>query len=658
MPSAQFKVSDACEAAADLLGLANSGGLTIFAGAFASARGPSCLPTAADLKDAVVSALWDESRQRLTPRVGRPARHLLRGSRWPDVPLEMVAELVLERTQLAASQLLSFLGDASPNLNHAVLAAMLDRNLARLVTTNFDELIETQRLEPGDRRHLSKPHGTFSRPDEMTIRLSQVGRGIVTPAIRRSLERDLRGRDICFIGYSGRDLDIRPIFRTESIRSVLWIARPPLAGESSADVCRAHAYVAELFKSGTPVRCISVNANELFDELARRLLVSDRRSVGVRAWRDTLTSELRAVAWYRRAAAFGGVLGVSGRWDLARDVYGEIEVARVPSRDVAYAALNRMLASHRLQDYPDAKAAGRRAARRFRRLRDTQGLAQCYQRLGVIAERSSIRGSGWAVRYLKKSVELGASAPVTPAAIGAQLNLGTWLKNRGRFDEADAVQRTALRQARASGDLQNQMQIHLALGILRGTQRHDALANRDAVAACRLGASARYHLHHSLEAAAFLGNTSEELRSVNALVALELDSSLRRFRSGTADTLITKAEKLALITPEPDQRYYVATERGDWLNRVGRSLEAVAVLSWAVENAQSKAFVATALRERARAWLALRDADAAEADLVRALGLAPEGPHRESARRLPATARKMRQSGGLNRRRRAAHTRT
>ncbi len=540
MPSDQFKVSDACEAAADLLGLANSGGLTIFAGAFASARGPSCLPTAADLKDAVVSALWDESRQRLTPRVGRPARHLLRGSRWPDVPLEMVAELVLERTQLAASQLLSFLGDASPNLNHAVLAAMLDRNLARLVTTNFDELIETQRLEPGDRRHLSKPHGTFSRPDEMTIRLSQVGRGIVTPAIRRSLERDLRSRDTCFIGYSGRDLDIRPIFRTESIRSVLWIARPPLAGESSADVCRAHAYVAELFKSGTPVRCISVNANELFDELARRLLVSDRRSVGVRAWRDTLTSELRAVAWYRRAAAFGGVLGVSGRWDLARDVYGEIEVARVPSRDVAYAALNRMLASHRLQDYPDAKAAGRRAARRFRRLRDTEGLAQCYQRLGVIAER----------------------------------------------------------------------------------------------------------------------NTSEELRSVNALVALELDSSLRRFRSGTADTLITKAEKLALITPEPDQRYYVATERGDWLNRVGRSLEAVAVLSWAVENAQSKAFVATALRERARAWLALRDADAAEADLVRALGLAPEGPHRESARRLLATARKMRQSGGLNRRRRAAHTRT
>lgn len=644
--SYRFEVVQPHEAADDLLALAGARKLTVFAGAFVSARTPSRLPTAVELKNAFVVELWRPLRSRLAPHIGNGPWRLFRGSLWRELPLELVAESLLERTDLRADQLLSFIGASIANVNHAVLATMLDRGLSRVVTTNFDELVEAQREQPGDSRGLSKPHGTFSVPDEMAIRLSQVGRGIVSPSIRRRLADDLRGRDVCFVGYSGRDLDIRPILRAESIRSVLWIARPPLPGESAADVRATHEYVATLFKTTTPIHCVSVDADALLDELSRRLSLSPRISGRPVPWRRTLARELRGLPWQRQALALGGLLGLSGRWRYARNVFSLVEAALVPPSDKAYAALDHMAACFRLQEYAEAKAAGRRAVTRFRRLGDADGLARCYGLLGLIAERSSVRGQGWAIRYMKKSAELHDAGPPTPDLIGAQLNLGTWLKNRGRFTEADATQQEALRKARALGDIPHEMRIRLAIGIMRGFQRHRALADGDPAAASRLAASARYHLERARDTAVFLGETSNELRCVNALIALELDTSLRRFSAGKADRLIAQAERLASRTPEPDQRHYVATVRADWLNRVGRSRQAIAVLNHAVRNAQSKVFRSEALIERARARLALGKVDAAMADLVQAMALLPEGPRRVTVRKLLATAEAYRRSDG------------
>jgi tetratricopeptide (TPR) repeat protein len=255
----------------------------------------------------------------------------------------------------------------------------------------------------------------------------------------------------------------------------------------------------------------------------------------------------------------------------------------------------------------------------------------------LIAERSSARDHGWGLRHLERSIELYSSRPTAPGAIGAQLDLGTWLKNRGRFGEADATFGRAMAAARSVGDLPGQMAIRLAVGILRGTQRHEALAARDSTTAARLAASARYHLGGARRAARFLALTEDELRAVTALVALELDRSLRRWRWAVADELLDEAEELARVSPEPDQRWNVASMRGDWLNKLGRSEEALALLTQAAENARRIPFVFAALRERAQVHLAMNDAEAAEADLLRAIALAPAGPHRESARSILAT---------------------
>jgi NAD-dependent SIR2 family protein deacetylase len=94
---------------------------------------------------------------------------------------------VLERTSLTVDELLLFLAAARSNLNHAVLAAMADRQLARIVTTNFDELIESAGPELDRSSRVYKPHGTMSAPQTTDrITTSKVPRGCQVRPPRRS----------------------------------------------------------------------------------------------------------------------------------------------------------------------------------------------------------------------------------------------------------------------------------------------------------------------------------------------------------------------------------------------------------------------------------------------------------------------------------------
>lgn len=623
--------------AAEILQISASGELTLFVGSFVSARSPTSLPMAAEFKQAVLTTLWRGCRSRLNSVLAGPPSTMLRGSQWPALPLEMLIEEVLAATEIPVDQLLSFLDEATPNYNHAVLARLLDEGSTRVVTTNFDELIEEARSVPGDRRKLSKPHGTISDPAEVTIRLTQVGRRILSVKKRRDLEKDLYGRDICFVGYSGRDLDIQPILKSVSIRSVLWIMKPPSARQSAATALERQR-LRELFGAGTPVRCVAVDANETFDALGHALSVPAAPPAGTRRWRGTLATTLSAIPWNRQASAIGRILRLSGRPGLAADVYSVLESAELPELDIANATLNRAAMFYRQQKFGEAKEATRRAVSAFRCLDHAEGLAAGYGLLALILEHSSVRVSGWSLRYLKMSVDLYPS-PQSRAALGARLDLGVWLKNRGQFEQAEWTFQEALRDARALGDLDAQMGFQLCIGILRGTERHEALVAGDLAAATRLARSARYYLRRSRKIAKFLAQTADELRAVSALIALDLDRSLRRPRPKMVVDLLNEAEYLARRSPEPDQRWNVASMRGDWLNQMGRSEEAVDILTRAIENAQKAPFVFAALRERGRAFTSLGKLQTAEEDFARAAALAPSGPHQVSAAELLAITR-------------------
>ena len=635
----QAECASSNEIAHEILRVSTEGKLTLFVGSFVSVRAPTGLPMAAELKQAILATLWRECRSRLSPALTGPPSSTLRRSQWSELPLEILMEEVLSATGVPVDRLLSFLSEAVPNRNHAVLARLLDQVSTRLVTTNFDELIEAARSVPGDRQRLSKPHGTISNPSDMTIQLTQVGRRIVSARKRSALELDLSGRDVCFIGYSGRDLDIQPLLRSAPIRSVLWITKPPLEGESTIERDRIRG----LFGADTPVRCVAADADVVFDVLGHALSISVESSDKSHRWRRLLVQELSAIPWNQQADAAGRILRLSGRPKLAADVYARLERAPLPKPDIAKATLNRAQALYAQQKFGEARQTAQRAVAAFRRLEDAEGQARGYNLLALIIERSSERISGWALRYLKMSIDLHPS-PRSRTALGAHLDFGISLKNRGRFEQAEQAFFRGLTDARVLGDLDAQMRFRMCVGILRGTERHEALIAGDLDAASRLARSARYHLRRSQEAARFFANIADELRALSALIALDLDRGLRRRRLGTAGDLLDEAERLVPQSPELDQRWSVASMRGDWLNQMGRGEEAVALLTRAIENARKVPFVFAALRERGRAFAALGNVQAAEEDFARAVALAPSGPHRGSATELLAMARSQHQS--------------
>jgi hypothetical protein len=198
-----------------ILSLGTESNLTLFLGAFLSSRAPSSLPTADDFKWELADSLW---------RIGKPSlpaglsqeqvRAALSDSTFSNLPPELVVDEVLGRAHLAPGDVLSFVGDAVPNLNHRVVAALLDRGIARVVTTNFDELIEVSRTARDASADIAKLHGTISHPNELAIRLPQIGRGVMSRRLRSRVRSELDGRQLVIIGYSGRDLDLRPVLHT------------------------------------------------------------------------------------------------------------------------------------------------------------------------------------------------------------------------------------------------------------------------------------------------------------------------------------------------------------------------------------------------------------------------------------------------------------
>lgn len=184
----------------------------MFAGAGVSLPAPAGLPLFNDIRDALLDDLSIRHFEGLVPE---PFFLALR-----EAGVEIGAWL---------REVLS----GKPNLVHRVLATVADQG-ARVWTVNFDELIEAAapvRLDvcawPDAPRSatLFKPHGTLS--GDLIIGADQVLTGL-RDDWAAALARDVAGRVAVFVGYSGRDLDFRPLWHDilPTARRVVWFARP------------------------------------------------------------------------------------------------------------------------------------------------------------------------------------------------------------------------------------------------------------------------------------------------------------------------------------------------------------------------------------------------------------------------------------------------
>lgn len=208
-----------------------------FVGSFVSVWEPSALPSAYALTSGLLSALAN----------GTEIESILKeaaGRNWPkDWPrLESTLQELHYCVGDLAADALAPLRGGTPNAYHHFIAAHLPR-ARKVYTTNQDELIEAAlraagHLEgrdfvvwlPGHREpdaskmHVVKLHGTASDAKSIRTTVRQVHGGLPDD-MKRRLTADLSSRYFCVAGYSGNDIDVRPVFLAARPRGAFWLDR-------------------------------------------------------------------------------------------------------------------------------------------------------------------------------------------------------------------------------------------------------------------------------------------------------------------------------------------------------------------------------------------------------------------------------------------------
>ncbi len=328
-----------------------------FVGAGVSKDSPTNFPAAGELSSAIVTAL-----SRGDPLLESYAPVLLaaiaRGI--PACRLEVLLDIAAQGIGARVLRLLSILEHGLPNIYHYVLASALSRGHV-VITTNFDTMIEqayqeTQpngppltvlftehhcaSLAPGEPSGplLLKLHGSVRdskrRQSYGSIRLTlaSLANGL-SPGKRKLLSALLRGRDVIFLGHSGRDdFDIGPFLKTFLwARRLLWVKHTTQALRfvDSAELAsregtldRVESLVARNANSflalGNTRELLS--ALPFFEEASRKSGSTPHRANDWRGILDSILSQL-PVSTYGGTRYLGKVLQYSGHLEEAKSCF-------------------------------------------------------------------------------------------------------------------------------------------------------------------------------------------------------------------------------------------------------------------------------------------------------------------------------------------------
>lgn len=190
----------------DLLAAARDGRLVLFVGAGVSISAPSSLPLYDGLARSIARALGEEYDDTLTP--------------------DRFLGQLMQTHPLVKDQVRAITGSAQslPNDNHRALARLVTAAGAPIVTTNYDQHIETAASETAldlgeaysgpalplgrEVRGLVHLHGSVSRPaSELVVTDDDFGRAYLTDGWARRFVQDLFEHwTVLFVGYSHSDI--------------------------------------------------------------------------------------------------------------------------------------------------------------------------------------------------------------------------------------------------------------------------------------------------------------------------------------------------------------------------------------------------------------------------------------------------------------------
>lgn len=245
----------------------------VFAGAGLSRSMPSNLPTFPEVRSAVLCAAGLDDFVGGDSRVGT-ARHTVASALLPEPFLSALhaAGVPVE------GWLEDGLGRSSPNAAHRVVAALAGGG-AKVWTVNFDHLIEDAAMSPlrvsawpqspAEEADVLKPHGTFGGP--LVFTAEQVLSPLDLDWVN-TLRHHVLGRAVLFVGYSGNDLDFRPIWNDvlATASTVHWFGFNDETDEDQhADVTRRRAMLRDVDAGGRlsfpPNRSTGTRPNPSYD---------------------------------------------------------------------------------------------------------------------------------------------------------------------------------------------------------------------------------------------------------------------------------------------------------------------------------------------------------------------------------------------------------
>jgi hypothetical protein len=251
----------------------NSGNtkIVVFAGAAISMHAPTCLPVAYSMLDATIKVLlYDPVLRKCFQQAGlldKLYEYIGKNCASSErvIPPEMVYDAIYEYAGEKVFGALECLKSNSPNLNHKILAALLNEDfIDSIVTTNFDSLIEQSLSEVSRNassviKRIWKIHGDIRKPPSMVTTMRRVGRTAFDEDLVDTLRRLLDGSHVIFFGYSGMDPDLMPAFKTANMASVYWCVK---AGNQNSildrDPCKT------MIANRIPIRWITGDLQKAF----------------------------------------------------------------------------------------------------------------------------------------------------------------------------------------------------------------------------------------------------------------------------------------------------------------------------------------------------------------------------------------------------------
>lgn len=209
---------------------------------------PSCLPSAYTMIDTTIKTI---APQPISEQKGKLIDEQKKLSEiLPEIYYDVIRDLVGD-SAIKAWEVLEFWKDnielkkfyLGPNIAHYLIVFLASKGKSPVITTNFDTLFEEAALRLGITPEVSTPlsktykispndntvaiwkvHGSVDNLDSIRTTLQTI---TMTDAnklgeIQKQFER--QGADVCFIGYSGRDIDLFPfILSWETGSTYYWL---------------------------------------------------------------------------------------------------------------------------------------------------------------------------------------------------------------------------------------------------------------------------------------------------------------------------------------------------------------------------------------------------------------------------------------------------